>query len=148
MIRDYSHCSIFADEPDWCAETLVAPEPDEEEEEPDLDDEPTMELVLIEAMEPGECHTVVCAVPPPPGSFAQGSGLMRRVQDPSVMYSCGRTYAEHRAIAADAIRRHAEFDVIAPQHCDELQVHLGQCTCPGCGSTFSWPLPGHREDLL
>lgn len=80
--------------------------------------------------------------------MAEGSGPVRiveRAQDPEVMYECGKTYREHKEICADVIRRECEFDVIEPIHSDELEVHLGQGTCPGCKSTFCWPLPGHRE---
>lgn len=78
---------------------------------------------------------------------AMGSGPVRveRHQDPGVLYSCGRTAAEHREIVLDVIRRECEFEIIQPLHAEELGVHLGLANCPGCGSTFSWPLPGHRE---
>jgi hypothetical protein len=81
------------------------------------------------------------------GSSVVEDASARRLQDPEVRYSCGLTYAEHRDIALDVIRRECEFVVHDPQHNAEYGVHLGMGSHPACGSTFCWPLRGHRTDF-
>jgi hypothetical protein len=129
----YGHLDLFGDEPGWGSveETRIGPPPDMLFD--DDDDEQTGLYVVVEAGLPGE--TIICAAPPPP--------VRARTQDPDVIYSCGRTYRRHKELVADAFIRGCEFDVIAPLHDDERGVHLGQATCAGCHSTFTWELAGH-----
>jgi hypothetical protein len=128
----HGHLDLFGAEPGWSSveDTHIGPVPDMDFD----DDEPTGLYVVVEAGLPGE--TIICAAPPPP--------VRARTQDQDVVYTCGRTYRTHKQIAADVIRRNCEMDVIAPLHDDEHGIHLGQCTCPGCGSTFTYPLSGHN----
>lgn len=71
---------------------------------------------------------------------------MARRQDEGVMYECGLSYAAHREIVRDAIRREGEMRREGQYHDEDSGVHLQLYTHPGCWSTFAAPLPEHRPD--
>jgi hypothetical protein len=69
-----------------------------------------------------------------------------RHPDPDDLYPCGLTWAQHREICDDVIRREEEM-VKAGQFYDEkkgVQWQMGTHS-PGCHSTFCWPLHDRRD---
>lgn len=76
-------------------------------------------------------------------SVLEGEG---RMADPTVRYSCGRTYLEHREALRDVILRAEIFTTDGQLHEDDdaagIHVHQQQVTCRGCHSSFSFALPG------
>lgn len=90
-----------------------------------------------------------------PARLAEGSGPIvmaevatgERHQDPDVLYDCGKTYAQHKEIALDRVLREQELIPVEPFRDARGEPYLGQGTCRGCHSTFTWPLPerDHRE---
>jgi hypothetical protein len=78
-------------------------------------------------------------------AFVEREGAM--AQD--TMYSCGRTFGQHKELLTDVVIREQEFRRDQPHHEDDeeagIHVHKQYVTCLSCNSTFTYPLPGDDE---